>query len=70
MSTYETYDETSHNYDATRVPVGSEIILGFLALHAGPLDGLTVLDAGCGTGAYSQAILPRVRRVEAVTGLA
>jgi len=66
MSTYETYDETSQNYDATRVPVGSEIILGFLALHAGQLDGLSVLDAGCGTGAYSQAILPRVRRVEAV----
>lgn len=66
MSSYEAYDETSRNYDRTRVPIGSEIILGCLARQARPLDTLTVLDAGCGTGAYSEAIVDRVGRVEAL----
>ena len=66
MSSYESYDETSRNYDRTRVPIGSEIILGCLARQARPLDTLTVLDAGCGTGAYSEAIVDRVGRVEAL----
>ncbi len=66
MSSYEAYDETSRNYDRTRVPIGSEIILGCLARQTRPLDTLTVLDAGCGTGAYSQAIVDRVGRVEAL----
>jgi len=66
MSTFEKYDDTSRNYDATRTAVGSEIILGCLARHAKPLNELTVLDAGCGTGAYSQAVVDRVGRIEAV----
>ncbi|MFQ6016586.1 MAG: class I SAM-dependent methyltransferase [Kiloniellaceae bacterium] len=63
---FERYDETSRHYDQTRVPVGSEIILGCLARHATPLDELVVLDAGCGTGAYSRAIIGRIGRIEAV----
>lgn len=66
MSTYENYDQTSRHYDRTRVPVGAEIILGCLARLDRPLGDLVVLDAGCGTGAYSQAIVDRVRRVEAL----
>ena len=66
LSAYETYDETSRHYDRTRVAVGAEIILGCLARQARPLAELAVLDAGCGTGAYSQAIVGRVGRIEAL----
>ena len=66
MSVFETYDETSRHFDATRVPIGAEIILGCLARHAKPLGELVVLDAGCGTGAYSRAIVGRVGRIEAI----
>ena len=66
LSRYEKYDETSRHYDHTRVAVGAEIILGCLARQTKPLEKLTVLDAGCGTGAYSQAIVGRVGRVEAM----
>ncbi len=38
MSVYETYDETSRHFDSTRVPIGSEIILGCLARHEKSLD--------------------------------
>ncbi len=34
MSVFETYDETSRHFDATRVPIGAEIILGCLAREA------------------------------------
>ncbi len=66
MSSYERYDETSRHFDDTRAAVGSEVILGCLARHERPLGDLAVLDAGCGTGAYSQAIVDRVGRVEAL----
>ncbi len=66
MSTYENYDRTSQHYDHTRVPVGGEIIVGCLAGQRKPLHELEVLDAGCGTGAYTHAIIGRVGRVVAV----
>ncbi len=66
MSVFEKYDETSRHYDKTRVAIGGEILLGCLARHAKPLHELKVLDAGCGTGAYSLAIIGRVGRVEAL----
>ncbi len=66
MSVFETYDETSRHYDKTRVAIGGEILLGCLARHAKPLHELSVLDAGCGTGAYSQVIIGRVGRIEAL----
>jgi len=66
MSVFEKYDETSRHYDKTRVPIGAEILLGCLARHAKPLHELSVLDAGCGTGAYSRAIIGRVGRIEAL----
>ncbi|MFQ5776112.1 MAG: class I SAM-dependent methyltransferase [Kiloniellaceae bacterium] len=66
MSVFEDYDRTSRHYDRTRVPVGAEIILGCLARHAKPLNELAVLDAGCGTGAYSRAIVDRVGRIDAI----
>ncbi len=66
MSSYENYTETSKNYDRTREPAGMEIIIGCMAQTPVPLDRAMVLDAGCGTGSYSQALLPHVGRIEAV----
>ncbi len=66
MSTYENYSETSKSYDKTRVPIGLEIILGCMARAPIPLARMRLLDAGCGTGAYSQAVLPHVAHIDAV----
>jgi SAM-dependent methyltransferase len=66
MSSYEDYNRTSGNYDMTREPVGSEILVGCFAHGPVPLDRAVVLDAGCGTGSYSNALLHYVGRIEAV----
>ncbi len=66
MSCYEDYTRTSASYDETRRPVGLEIILGSLSRGPVPVDRMTILDAGCGTGSYAAAMLGHVRRVEAV----
>jgi 2-polyprenyl-3-methyl-5-hydroxy-6-metoxy-1,4-benzoquinol methylase len=66
MSSYENYTQKSGNYDKTREPVGTEIIVGCFAHAPVPLDRMRVLDAGSGTGSYSQALLAYVGRIEAV----
>lgn len=66
MSSYEDYSRTSSNYDKTREPVGTEILVGCFAHSPVPLDQAVVLDAGCGTGSYSDALLHYVGRIEAV----
>ena len=66
MSSYESYDRRAADYDQTRGPVGLEIITGCLAQGAVPLHAMTVLDAGCGTGNYTRALLNQVARIEAV----
>ena len=66
MSSYENYTQRSANYDKTREPVGTEIIVGCFAHAPVPLDRMRVLDAGSGTGSYSQALLAYVGRIEAV----
>ena len=66
MSSYEDYSRTSLNYDQTRAAVGMEIINGCL-LDAGlVLPQSRILDAGCGSGNYSEALLPRVGSVVGV----
>ncbi len=65
MTDYEHYQDTSVNYDRTRNAVGVEIILGCLAKAEMPLSQMTVLDAGCGTGNYSKALVDYVKRIEA-----
>jgi len=66
LSSYENYTHTSGNYDKTREPVGTEILVGCFAHAPAPLDRAVVLDAGCGTGSYSDAMLHYVGRIEAV----
>lgn len=66
MSSYEDYTQTSANYDRTRVPIGLEILLGCLCRAPRPLHQVRLLDAGCGTGSYTQALLPHVGHVQAV----
>ncbi|HSR54848.1 MAG TPA: class I SAM-dependent methyltransferase [Alphaproteobacteria bacterium] len=66
MSGYEDYTRVSALYDETRQPIGVEIILGCLASGPRPLPDVVLLDAGCGTGNYSRALISRVARIEAV----
>lgn len=66
MSSYENYSATSSHYDATREPIGVEIILGCLASGGRPIGEQILVDAGCGTGSYTRALLEHVARVEAV----
>ncbi len=66
MSTYENYSETAKHYDKTRMPIGGEILIGALALSGRPGSELRLLDAGCGTGAYSELVLPHVGHIDAM----
>ena len=52
---YEDYSATSVKYDDTRVTIGLEIIVGCLT-NGRRLDQQVVLDAGCGTGNYLEAL--------------
>lgn len=66
MSAFEDYDRTSANYDRTRLALGAEIVLGCLAAGPAPLADAVLLDAGCGTGNYAAAVLPRIGRAAAL----
>jgi len=60
MSQFENYHDTSKSYDQTRTPIGIEIVLGCLASTPRPLSEHRILDAGCGTGNYIQALKGKV----------
>jgi SAM-dependent methyltransferase len=60
MSQYANYTLASEEYDVTRTPVGVETILACLTPTGVPLSEQTVLEAGCGTGNYLQALLPHL----------
>jgi SAM-dependent methyltransferase len=66
LSSYEDYTRKCGTYDKTREPVGTEIFVGCFTHAPVPLDRTVVLDAGCGTGSYSEALLHYVGRIEAV----
>lgn len=66
MSTYEDYGRTSADYDATRVAVGIEVVLGTLQTADIAPASAHVLDAGCGTGAYAAALAPRLGQMTLV----
>ena len=56
MSSYEDYDRVSRSYDKTRRPVGLAIVRETLARCGTPPEALKLIDAGCGTGAYTEAL--------------
>ena len=66
MSSYENYTRTSDDYDRTRQAVGIEFIKVGLARGSQPLERQILLDAGCGTGQYSKALLSQVAKIEAL----
>ena len=66
MSLYESYNKTCRNYDKTRVPIGLEILHSCLISSGLPLSQLRLLDAGCGTGSYSCALIKCVKQIAAV----
>ena len=60
---FENYQETSQTYDTTRIPIGLEIVLGCFASTPRPLQEQSILDGGCGTGNYLQALQSKVDRL-------
>jgi ubiquinone/menaquinone biosynthesis C-methylase UbiE len=66
LSTYESYDRVAPAYDLSRRPIGSEIIAGLLTLAGRPLGEVSLLDAGCGSGLYAEALVGQVARLTAV----
>lgn len=66
MSTFERYDEAAAFYDGTRVPVGLDIVREALARLPRPPAESVLLDAGCGTGAYTAALSGSLGRVVAL----
>ena len=66
MSTYANYSKTSHVYDKTRSAVGVDIIRKKLEDWSLPLNQQVLVDAGCGTGLYSEALVDDVQRIEAI----
>ncbi|MDD9903009.1 MAG: methyltransferase domain-containing protein [Rhodospirillaceae bacterium] len=56
MSSYEDYGRVSRSYDRTRRPVGLPLVREGLMRCGTPPDSLNLVDAGCGTGAYTEAL--------------
>ena len=57
---YENYQDISKKYDNTRIPIGIEILLGCFAFTPRPLLEQSIIDCGCGTGNYLQALKGKV----------
>ena len=66
MSTYENYTQVSRVYDETRWAVGLDLITEGLSSTCTAIEQQVLLDAGCGTGIYTAALIDRVSRIEAV----
>ncbi|MED5406505.1 MAG: class I SAM-dependent methyltransferase, partial [Pseudomonadota bacterium] len=66
MSTYENYTQVSSVYDETRWAVGLDLITEGLSSTCTAIEQQVLLDAGCGTGIYTAALIDRVSRIEAV----
>ena len=66
MSHFENYQNVSRFYDNTRTAVGVDIILNQLENGELPINKQLLVDAGCGTGLYSAALVKNVRKIEAI----
>ena len=56
MSSYADYAQISRDFDKTRRPVGTGLLLKALRQVPTALNRMAVLDAGCGTGSYCKAL--------------
>ena len=66
MSHYENYSRTSAAYDRTRQAQGIEIIRRLLSHNPLRLSEQVLVDAGCGTGQYSAALIDSVQHIQAI----
>lgn len=67
MSTFADYSAAAAVYDTTRKAEAFEIWLGALTRYAPvPLDQVRLLDAGCGTGNYSAALVAHIGRLNGI----
>ena len=66
MSHFENYQHVSRFYDNTRTAVGVDIIRNQLQNSELPINKQLLVDAGCGTGQYSAALVKNVRKIEAI----
>ena len=66
MSSYENYSKTSASYDTTRPPQGLDVIRAVLSTNTVPLEAQMLLDAGCGTGQYTAALINDVAQITAI----
>ena len=66
MSHFENYQHVSPFYDNTRTAVGVDIIRNQLENGELPINQQLLVDAGCGTGLYSAALVKNVRKIEAI----
>ena len=66
MSHFENYQNISRFYENTRTAVGIDIIRNHLENGELPIDKQLLVDAGCGTGLYSAALVNHVRKIEAI----
>ncbi|XP_060606776.1 uncharacterized protein LOC132759067 [Ruditapes philippinarum] len=58
MSVFEDYNTTCASYDNQRQPLGADIVVEMLRLNIKKqLKDVHILDAGCGTGNYSKALI-------------
>merc|ERR1719409_2712835 len=57
---YCPYTKTSEHYDGTRAPLGLNIALGSMCLTNKPLNEQHLLDIGCGTGTFLEAVKDKV----------
>ena len=66
MSHFENYQHVSRFYDNTRTAVGVDLIRNQLENGELPIIKQLLVDAGCGTGLYSAALVKNVRKIEAI----
>ncbi len=67
MSTFHSYADSATHYDVTRQAVAYEIWLGALTRYAPvPIENARVLDAGIGTGNYTEALAPFTGQINGI----